>query len=96
MLLKILRRHTVIAQLGIPRQLIIFLNHLTRRTAHLAFGAGAVEDTIDDVSALIVVTTVAVILGPGPGSGRFHEGVSAFGAVSRCEPNAQGAVSVGQ
>ena len=42
-LLEVFRRNAVVAYLGIARKLIIFLDNLLRRTAHLAFGAGAVE-----------------------------------------------------
>ena len=42
--------HTVIAQLGIPGQLLIFVDDLLRRTAHLALWARAVKHPIDDIA----------------------------------------------
>ncbi len=47
---EILAGHAVVGQLRIARQLLIFLDDLLRRAAHLAFGAGAVEDTVDDIA----------------------------------------------
>ena len=63
-LLEVLCRHAVVAQLGITRQLVVFLDNLLRRAADLAFGARTVENAVNDVATLRL--TVAIILGPGP------------------------------
>ena len=63
-LLKVLGGNTVVAQMGITRQLIVFLDDLLRRATHFALGAGTVEHAVDDVAALRLA--VAVILRPGP------------------------------
>ena len=60
-LLEVLRRNPVIAQLGIACQLVVLVNDLLRGSAHFAFGARAVEHTVDDIAA---GGTVAVILRP--------------------------------
>ena len=65
---EILGGHTVIRQLGIAGELLIFLDHLLRRTAHLAFGAGAFEDAVDDIAE----GARAVLLGTRTGLGRAH------------------------
>ena len=64
-LLKILCRNAVIAQVCITGKLIVFLNHLLGCAAHFAFGTAAVEYAVDDISAALRLP-VAVILGPGP------------------------------
>tara|TARA_R110002110_G_scaffold30377_13_gene107681 strand:+ start:377 stop:970 length:594 start_codon:yes stop_codon:yes gene_type:complete len=64
-LLKILCRNTVIGQLRIAGKLIVFLNHLLRRTAHFALRARAVKYAVDDIAAAVLLA-VAVVLGPGP------------------------------
>ncbi|SDZ12738.1 hypothetical protein SAMN05444004_106134 [Jannaschia faecimaris] len=61
MLLEILDCHAITGQLGVTRQLIVFIDDLGGRTAHLAFGAGAVEDTIDDVSATLLVSVTVLV-----------------------------------
>jgi len=61
MLLKILSRHTVIAQLRITRQLVVFLNDLLRRTTHFSFGTGTVEDPVDYIPDRAVAVDVAVL-----------------------------------
>ena len=63
-LLEVLCRHAVVAQLGVTRQLVVFLDNLLRRAADLAFGARTVENAVNDVATLRL--TVAIILGPGP------------------------------
>ena len=50
MLLEVLERHAVVRKLRVAGKLIILLDDLLRRTAHLAFGAGALEDAVDDVA----------------------------------------------
>ena len=64
-LLKVLGGHTVIAQLCIAGQLVVFLDNLLRRAAHLALGAGAVKNTVDDIAAATLRRAFAVILRPG-------------------------------
>lgn len=54
MLLKVLSSDPVITQLSISRQLVVFFDDLLRCAAHFAFWTGAVKDTVDDVSALII------------------------------------------
>ena len=67
-LLEILHRHAVIAQLGVAGQLIVFVDDLLRRAAHLAFGTRAVEHTVDDVPDTAVRGIVAARLArPGFG-----------------------------
>lgn len=58
MLLKVLSRNAVVAQLSIARQLVVFINDLLRRTAHLTLWARAVENAVNDIAnrATIVVT----------------------------------------
>ena len=50
MLQEILGRHTVVRELRITGEKGVFLDDLLRRAAHLALGAGAVEDTIYDIA----------------------------------------------
>ena len=64
-LLKVLGRNTVIAQLCIAGQLVVFLDNLLRRAAHLTLGAGAVKNTVDDIAAATLRRAFAVILRPG-------------------------------
>ena len=47
---KILCRHAIVRELRITRKDQILLDDLLRRATHLAFGAGAVEDAVDDVA----------------------------------------------
>ena len=68
MLQEVFRGHAVIRQLGITRQKLIFFNDLLRRAAHLAFGARAVEDTVDDIAE----RARAVLLGTRARLGRAH------------------------
>jgi hypothetical protein len=68
-LLKVLSGHTVIGQLGVARQLIVFVDNLLGRTAHLAFGTRAVKNPVYDIAPR---RTVAVILDPRAGFGRSH------------------------
>ncbi len=49
-LLKIFGSDTVIAKLRISGKLVVLVDDLLRGTAHLAFGAGAVENPVDNVS----------------------------------------------
>ena len=65
---EILGRHAVVRQLRIAGKHLIFFNNLLRRAAHLAFGARAVEDTVDDIAE----GTRAVLLGTRAGLGRAH------------------------
>ena len=58
MLLEILRRHPVVGQLRVAGKLIILVDNLLRRTTHLAFRPGAVEDAVNDVTATGAVTIV--------------------------------------
>lgn len=51
-LLKILSRDPVVAQLRIASQLVVFINDLLRRPAHLALRAGAVEDAINNINPI--------------------------------------------
>jgi hypothetical protein len=46
---KVLSRHAVTAQLGVARQQLIFIDDLLRGATHLAFGARAVENAVDDI-----------------------------------------------
>jgi len=55
MLLKIFDRNPVIAQMRIARQLIIFVDNLLGRTAHLAFGTRAVKNPVDDITARLAI-----------------------------------------
>jgi hypothetical protein len=64
-LLEVFSCHTVITQLGIARQLVVFLDNLLRRAAYFAFRSGTVENTVYDISALII-RPAAVSLGAGP------------------------------
>ena len=64
-LLKVLGCNTVIAQLCIAGQLVVFLDNLLRRAAHLTLGAGAVKNTVDDIAAATLRRAFAVILRPG-------------------------------
>lgn len=50
MLLEIFHRNAVIAKLGVARQLVVFVDDLLRGAAHLAFGTGAVEHAVDDIT----------------------------------------------
>ncbi len=68
MLQEVFRGHAVIRQLGITCQKLIFFNDLLRRAAHLAFGARAVEDTVDDIAE----RARAVLLGTRARLGRAH------------------------
>ena len=47
---EVLLRHAVAAKLRVAGQREVFVDDLLRRAAHLAFGAGAVEDAVDDVA----------------------------------------------
>ena len=47
---EILSGHAVIAQLRITGQLLIFVDDLLRRAAHLALWARAVKHPIDDIA----------------------------------------------
>ena len=47
---EVLSGDPVVGQLGIPGEKLILLDDLLRRATHLAFGTGAVEDTIYDVA----------------------------------------------
>ena len=47
---KVFCGNAVIAQLGIAGQKLILFDQLRRGAAHLAFGARAVEDAVDDVA----------------------------------------------
>ena len=49
-LVKVFSGDTVIRQLCIAGEKLVFLDDLLRRAAHLAFGAGTVEHTVDDIS----------------------------------------------
>jgi hypothetical protein len=49
-LLEILERHAVIAKLRIAGKLGILVDDLLRRAAHLALGAGTVENPVDDIA----------------------------------------------
>ena len=60
-LLKVLCRNPVVAELRVASQLIVFLNHLLRGAAHLALGAAAVKDAVDDITAALLLP-VAVLL----------------------------------
>ena len=51
MLLEIFCGDTIAGQLRGAGQLIVFINDLLRRAAHLAFGAGTVEYPIDNIAA---------------------------------------------
>ena len=50
MLQKVFSRHTVVGQLRIPRQKLVFFDDLLRCATHLALGARAVKDAVDDVA----------------------------------------------
>tara|TARA_R110002049_G_scaffold23545_5_gene83460 strand:- start:15883 stop:16503 length:621 start_codon:yes stop_codon:yes gene_type:complete len=63
-LLEILGRNAVVAQLCVTRQLVILFNNLLWRAAHLALRAGAVEHPIDDIAAALG-RTLAIILRSG-------------------------------
>jgi hypothetical protein len=49
-LLEVFGVDPVIGQLGIPRQLGVFVDNLLRRPANLALWAGTVKHAIDDIS----------------------------------------------
>jgi hypothetical protein len=49
MLLEVFRRDPVARQLRIARKLVVFLDDLLGRAAHLALGAGTVEHSVDDI-----------------------------------------------
>ena len=66
MLLKVLGGHAVTGQLGVARQLVVLVDDLLRRAAHLALGAGTVEHPVDDVTAATAGIAIAAALGPGP------------------------------
>ncbi|GAA6192222.1 hypothetical protein NBRC116597_21420 [Phaeobacter sp. NW0010-22] len=68
-LLKILRGDTIICQLRIAPELVVFINDLLRRAAHLAFGARAVKHAVDDVATR---RPAAVVFRPRTGFGRSH------------------------
>ncbi len=60
-LLEILGRHPVARKLRIAGKLVVLVDDLLRRAAHLALGAAAVEHTVDDVAQRVAV---AVTLRP--------------------------------
>ena len=60
-LLKVFSRHTVIGQLCVSRQLIVFVDDLLRRAAHLALRAGTVKHAVDDIA-----DGTGAIVGLGP------------------------------
>ena len=68
-LLEVLGRHAVVSEPGVTRQLVIFVDDLLRRTAHLALGASAVEHTVDDIAQRVAV---AVVLRPRTGFRGSH------------------------
>merc|ERR1711969_432113 len=68
-LLEVLGRHAVVSEPGVTRQLVIFVDDLLRRTAHLALGATAVEHTVDDIAQRVAV---AVVLRPRTGFRGSH------------------------
>jgi hypothetical protein len=47
---EILGSNTVIRQLRVAGEHLVFFDDLLRRSTHLAFGARAVEDTVDDIA----------------------------------------------
>ena len=47
---EVFRSDTVVRQLCVTRKHLVFFDDLLRRATHLAFGAGAVEDAVDDVA----------------------------------------------
>jgi hypothetical protein len=49
-LLEILGGDTVARELRIAGELVVLVDDLLRRAAHLALGAGAVEDAVDDIA----------------------------------------------
>lgn len=55
MLLEVFRSNPVISKLRITGELVVFVDDLLGRPAHLAVGAGAVKNTIDDVAHRISV-----------------------------------------
>jgi hypothetical protein len=59
-LLEVLERDTVIAELRIAGKLVVLVDDLLRGAAHLALGPGTVEHAVDDVAD----RAVAVPLGP--------------------------------
>jgi len=67
-LLEILSRNAIIAQLSIAEKLLIFLYYLLWRTTHLTFGAGAVEGAVDDIAE----GARAVLAGTRAFLGRAH------------------------
>ena len=60
MLLEILGRNPVIGELGIARQLVVFIDNLLRGATHLALGTRAVKHPVDDIAN----GPVPVALGP--------------------------------
>ena len=67
-LLEIFGCDTVIRQLRVAGELVILVDNLLWRSAHLAFRAGAVKHAIDDIAR----RTVAVVLVPRTGFRRSH------------------------
>ena len=65
---EILGSDAIIGNLGVAREHLVFLDDLLRSATHLAFGAGAVEDTIDDIAE----GARAVLLGTRARLGRAH------------------------
>lgn len=65
-LLKVLSRHAVIAKLRVAGQLVVFLDNLLRRAAHLTLRTGAVEHPIDDIAAAATMWgAFTIVLRPG-------------------------------
>jgi len=62
---KVFSSDAVARQLGIAVQLIILFDDLLRRAAHLAIGARAVENPVDDIAARGSIV-VAVLIAPRP------------------------------
>ena len=57
-LLEVLDGDAVAGELRVAGELIVLLDHLGRGSAHLALGAGTVEDAVDDVAALRAVAVL--------------------------------------
>ncbi len=94
---EILGGNPVIRQLAIAGELLIFLDDLLRSATHLAFGAGAFENAVDDIAE----GARAVLLGTRARLGRAHLVLwsrnSGFGPlrgpIGRCK-NSRGAVVI--
>ena len=80
MLLEGFRCNAVIRQLCVASKLIVLVDDLLRRTAHLALWTRAIKHTVHDIAATCVVAigTVAVVLRTRTRSLRFHVFKSAF------------------